>query len=141
MMGEWEKFFTLHCYLLHQRNSSFPGKMQSRKINRLEAEEDLVEVVYRVCDGKKYSTQIFLKLCLGIAVFFFIISFSPFPLETRVWLMKRDRKFFFFHSGNLFRDLRCPHIRSSMQGYQCWKGYSLCFEYKHLGRWREPLYW
>ena len=45
-MGEWEKFFTLHCYLLHQRNSSFPGKMQSRKINRLEAEEDLVEVVY-----------------------------------------------------------------------------------------------
>ena len=61
MMGEWEKFFTLHCYLLHQRNSSFPGKMQSRKINRLEAEEDLVEVVYRVCDGKKY-TQIFLKL-------------------------------------------------------------------------------
>ena len=73
MMGEWEKFFTLHCYLLHQRNSSFPGKMQSRKINRLEAEEDLVEVVYRVCDGKKY-TQIFLKLCLGIAVFLFLIS-------------------------------------------------------------------
>ena len=70
MMGEWEKFFTLHCYLLHQRNSSFPGKMQSRKINRLEAEEDLVEVVYRVCDGKKYA-QIFSKLCLGIAVFFF----------------------------------------------------------------------
>ena len=70
MMGEWEKFFTLHCYLLHQRNSSFLGKMQSRKINRLEAEEDLVEVVCRVCDGKKY-TQIFSKLCLGIAVFFF----------------------------------------------------------------------
>ena len=61
-----------HASLLSSSSKKqfIPWKMQSRKINRLEAEEDLVEVVYRVCDGKKY-TQIFLKLCLGIAVFFF----------------------------------------------------------------------
>ena len=47
-MGEWEKFFTHHCYLLHQRNSSSEKEKRERRWRYITARK------YSLCSSVTY---------------------------------------------------------------------------------------